>query len=179
MEKYSIWRNDPSLEPPYPDNPVGEATIAMYKTVLRRLHDYQDSSGYTGMHWSLIWNGRLKRVHNLVKKRASSFKKKHYVEKVDHEFAPYQVVDEYNKIESEIWCRGHGSMRSANAWLRHRFCLLFSTNGVLRCESLFKAELSDFLGMHIRKDTDVHPIYLMIQQISTGKYKKCLSKIFT
>ena len=65
---------------------------------------------------------------------------------------------------------GAANYRSAYAYLRHRFCLLFSTSGILRCESLYKAELSDFLGLSYKQETDVHKFYMMIMQISTGKF---------
>ena len=56
------------------------------------------------------------------------------------------------------------------AGLRHRYCLLHLTSGILRCESLHRAELSDFLGITIpKKDTDVHAMYVMVNQIAFGK----------
>ncbi len=38
-----------------------------------------------------------------------------------------------------------------------------------RCESLYRAELSDFLGLDMKKPEDVHPLFLMISQIPQGK----------
>ena len=99
--------------------------------------------------------------------------KKNHVEKLDHEFSPYTVVEEYPKIEAEMWERGNGtSIRSTYAWMRHRFCLLFSTSGILRCESLFKAELSDLLSLQMKKETDPHELMVMIMQIPSGKSSK-------
>ena len=47
--------------------------------------------------------------------------------------------------------------------------MLFTTSGILRCESLYKAELSNFIGLRMKKTTDVHSLYLLIMQIATGK----------
>jgi Centromere DNA-binding protein complex CBF3 subunit, domain 2 len=54
--------------------------------------------------------------------------------------------------------------------LRHRYCCQHLTAGILWCESLHKAEWSDFLGIVIpKKITDIDEMYCMINQIPLGK----------
>ena len=43
-------------------------------------------------------------------------------------------------------------------------------NGILRCESLFRADLSDFVGLWNKLVMDVHPIYILSLQIAQGTY---------
>ena len=61
------------------------------------------------------------------------------------------------------------SLRSAVTELRNRYVLLHTTSGILRFESLEKACLSDFLGIIIEKKDDVHPLFVMITHVFTGK----------
>lgn len=173
--KYSEWMegeitNASRGPPPEPDNPVSESTFAQYKGCLRWIWKEQQARRVTQLTWPQIWTLACDNLHQLVKTRRPATKKKNYHEKVDYEFAPYTVVEEFPKIEDEMWVNGYGSVRSASAWLRHHYCLLQSTSGILRCESLFKAELSDLLGVTVRHDHDPHPIYVVVMQIATGKY---------
>ena len=82
-----------------------------------------------------------------AKDERASVKKATYQEKVTGEFAPYIIVKSYPKIEQLIWDDSCSSVarRSICASLRHRYCLLHLTSGILRCESLYRAELSDFI----------------------------------
>ena len=106
----------------------------------------------------------------LVKSRQSYIDKKNYKEKVDHEFAPYAALQDMSRIESEMWSRCNGAgLKSLYAWLRNRFCFLLSFCGILRCESLFKAELSDLLSIQMQKPKDPHPLFVLILQMATGK----------
>ena len=169
MENYQQWLVSPTETPAEPENPVGERMIAAYKTALHWVYKDQVALRVCGLTWDQIWTLPLLNLHNLVKIRRSSVDKKNYVEKIDQDFAPYQIAEEFPRIEAAFWERGAKCQRSAYVWLRHRFCVLFSTSGILRCESLYKAELSDFIGLRMKKTTDVHSLYLLIMQIATGK----------
>jgi hypothetical protein len=172
MAVYEDWFDDTSLPPPEPDKPVGERCIAQYKTVIKWIYKDQVAQRVCSITWAQIWTLPLENLHGLVKVRRPSIDKRNYVEKVDQDFAPYQCVEQFPDIEKELWTRGSGSIRSAFAWLRHRFCLLFTTKGILRCESLQKAELSDFLGLRMKPlQRDVHPLYVMIMGMPTGKFR--------
>jgi hypothetical protein len=80
------------------------------------------------------------------------------------------IVEQYCKIEEALWQHGSQNKRSVASGLRHRYCLLHLTSGILRCESLYRAELSDFLGLLVpKKPIDPHNMWLMITQIPQGK----------
>jgi hypothetical protein len=57
-----------------------------------------------------------------VKIRRSAIDKKNVVEKIDQDFAPYQIAEEFPWIEAAFWECGAKCLRSAYAWLQHRFC---------------------------------------------------------
>jgi hypothetical protein len=175
MAEYHGWFGDQSQAPPEPTNPVGTSVLAQYKAAIRQIFKEQVATGMLGSSWDQIWTMRLENVQNLVKSRRAINNKKAHVEKLDHEFSPYTMVEEYPKIEAEMWERGNAAnTRSSDAWMRHRFCLLFSTSGILRGESLYKAELSDFLSLRMKKETDPHHLMVMIMQIAT---EECLCNV--
>jgi hypothetical protein len=62
----------------------------------------------------------------------AKIQKENYVEKVSADFSPYYALENFDLLEEEIWNRGNISTRSAYAWMRHRFCLMYTTFGILR-----------------------------------------------
>ena len=177
MQQYRAWmateddmNATSSSPPPEPENSLGPNSFAQYKSCLKWIYRDQVARHVTSLTWDQIWTLKCENLQQLVKTRTPANKKKNYHEKVDYEFAPYTVVEDFPKIETETWVSGYGSVRSASAWLRHRYCLLQSTSGILRCESLFKAELSDMLGITVQHEHDPHPLYVLVMQIATGKY---------
>ncbi len=97
-----------------------------------------------------------------------------YMEKLNHEFALNQAIaEDFPKIEEALWEKGVLNYHSTYTYLRHYFCLLFSTSGIIRCESLYKVEFSDWFGLSYKQETDVHAFFMMIMQISTGKFWSC------
>jgi hypothetical protein len=168
--KYQTWMlGNSNVEPPEPALPVQNSTMDQYKAVFRKLHKQQSAQRVTGSHWEQIWTLPLENLHKLVKQRRQKVRKATYAEKLEAEFAPYAAVDKLDKLEHELWDRGRGSHRSAGTWLRHRYCMLHTTSGILRCESIYRAELSDFLGLTLQKKEDPHPLTLMITQLPAGK----------
>jgi hypothetical protein len=97
-------------------------------------------------------------------------KKESYQEKVDGEFAPYIIVEQYPAIEEALWNGSKVVSRHMIATrLRHRYCAEHLA-GILRCKALAKTEWSNFLGNNTpKKLTDVDDMYCMINQIPLGK----------
>ena len=169
-QKYQTWMTGNSnAEPPEPDNPVQNSTMDQYKAVFRKVHKQQSAQRVTSNVWEQIWTLPVENLHKLVKQRRNCVRKATYAEKLEAEFAPYAAVDKLDKLEYEFWDRGRGSQRSAGTLLRHRYCMLHTTSGILRCESIYRAELSDFLDLTLKKKEDPHPLTLMITQLPTGK----------
>lgn len=168
---FSSLANGEAATVPMPESPLGNSTIAQYRAALKKLHGWQLARGETNIGWEFVWTDSVKALVQIVNTRRQRQKRENYEEKVDKIFGPYQAVDRLPDIEQAMWEKSSLNSRSACCWLRHRFVFLYSTAGLLRCESLYKAELSDFLALTVKKETDVHPLTLMITQIPEGK--KC------
>jgi hypothetical protein len=154
-----------------PTNPVGKDAFNTYKAVMKSIHLQQQRIGANNIAWEFIWDLNCKELQKHVKERAPSVKKAQFAEKYG-EFAPYQIVEKYQDIETEFW---NDAVRATsqcclNSRLHHRCCLLYLTSAVLRTESLYKADLSDFFGLSPpKKDVDVHQPWILINQIVEGK----------
>jgi len=83
--------------------------------------------------------------------------------------APYKSVQEVEKIEQAMWKKGHPTQKSAFTWLRNWMSFLLMTRAILRCESLYKADLSDFVHMVVQPEQDQHPLTVLILQMPVGK----------
>jgi hypothetical protein len=171
MDKFEIWwKEGREGEAPKADKPCGRQCFDQYKAVLRKMYKRQVAMGVCNIPWEHMWTVRCDELHSLVKERKAFAKKENYEEKLQAEFAPYAAVDRYDEIEDALWTRGQHTTRSAGAWLRHRYICLHTTSGILRSESVHRAELSDFLPLQIQKPDDPHPLFLMITQLAFGKY---------
>ena len=92
-----------------------------------------------------------------------------YKEKMDHSFSFFKAHGEVKKLEDAMFLRGVGNgLRAAYASMRNRFVFLYSKTGVLRCESIYKAELSDISHVKSKAPKDVHQWTALIMQISQG-----------
>jgi Centromere DNA-binding protein complex CBF3 subunit, domain 2 len=160
---------------PKPEHPISLSNFEQYKAVIRKIYKVQIAKRVLSTTWDHIWQMGLDSLREHVKVRTPQAKKESYAEKLAGEFAPYAAVEEYPAIESVLWedSRVACGRRGVAAGLRHRYCLLQLTSGILRCESLYRAELSDFLTIRPPKRAiDVHPMLLMINQIMQGKTNK-------
>ena len=83
------------------------------------------------MPWEHIWTLRCEELGKIMKLRAPMTKKLNYEEKIVSEFSPYQAVEKLGEIEDMLWHNGDGNMRSAAAYLRHRYVLNHTTCGIL------------------------------------------------
>jgi hypothetical protein len=175
MAEHSAWFENQLEAPPEPADPVGASAVAQHEAAMLHVYEDQILKKACSAPWNQIWTLPTKNMETLVKTRGALNNKKNHKEKLDHEFSPCTIVLECPNIEAEMWERGNGSnTRSTFAWLRHRFCCLFATSGILRCESLHLAELSDFLCLPMRNPTDPHQLLVMIMQIAIGKSSKCV-----
>jgi hypothetical protein len=171
LKRYAVWWDtDNTGELPHPTNPVGIEALTHYKAGVRAEWEHQVSMNSNTFSWDLIWTQRSKRIVDNVKRRKSSVREKNFAEKLSHEFSPYLAVARYPDMEQDMWERSSSGNRFAFAWLRNRMCLLFTTSAILRCESLFRAELSDFLSVKFKAPKDVHPMHAVVMQIMKGKF---------
>lgn len=170
MEQY---RNTPRDQWIVPKNPLGYSAINTYKSALKNLHKAEVANMTTRYSWAQIWTIHCEELGNLMKKRKAVVKKANYAEKIDHQFSSYKAHGEVPRIEEALFKKGQcTSARQAYAWTRHRFVFLFTFRGILRCESMYKAELSDLLHVTRQAPKDPHPLSILIMQIATGKLRK-------
>jgi hypothetical protein len=154
---------------PEPTRPVGWDCINTYRSSVKAIWEAQVATHSNSLSWDLIYNKDCKLLAKMVKERKGRLKKSQYGEKVDKEFAPYAAVEELGSIEGCLWSRGQGNIvRTALAWMRHRYCFLQSFSGILRCESIFNAELSDMLCISTKKPVDPHSLFIVIMQLASG-----------
>ncbi|KAG7371290.1 centromere DNA-binding like protein [Nitzschia inconspicua] len=157
---------------PRPRNPVSSSVFALYKAVFRNIHKVHVAQKLTSNTWEQIWTIHLDELHKIVKERQPEIRKESYQEKATEEFAPYTIVENYGNIEEELWQsstirNGH---RTHVSGLRHRYLFLHLTSGILRAESLYKAELSDIIGIVPPcSHEDVHRMFIMVNQLPMGK----------
>ena len=155
-----------------PTKPVGFVCIDQYRKVIKVLHQKQQADGTNNIGWEFIWSADCKELIKHIKERKPAINKANYVENQCQEMAPYKIVSQYGSIEALFWgeVATATSGRSLNSRLRNRACFLLLTMSVLRCESLYKAEVSDFFSLTVpMKANDVHPMTLQIHQIPIGK----------
>jgi hypothetical protein len=171
LERYAVWWDtDNTGELPHPTNPVGIEQLTHYKAGVKAEWEYQVSQYSNNIPWDLIWTQKTKRIYDNVKRRKASVRSNNFSEKLSHEFAPYLAVERYPDMEKDMWERSSSGNRFAFAWLRNRMCLLFTTSAILRCESLFRAELSDFVSIKFKAPKDVHQMHAVVMQIMKGKF---------
>jgi Centromere DNA-binding protein complex CBF3 subunit, domain 2/Transcriptional activator of glycolytic enzymes len=157
---------------PQPSKPVSKSTFDQYKAMLRKVYRIQKMRGVLSAQWDDLWTNHCDSIRKHVLQRAPKKKKETYQEKMSGEFAPYTFVERFGEIEEGLWADSNksGNHRSVTCGLRHRYCLLHLTSGILRSESLHRAELSDFCGINVpSNDRDAHPMFVMVNQIPFGK----------
>lgn len=155
--------------------PIEHHTFEMYKACIRKIHRVQVAKRVNRHSWEELWTEEHDLLYKIVCDRTPMTRKLNYAEKVDAEFSPYSVVEHYPIIEVSMWKDSQNSVghRSVNTHLRHRYIMLHLTSGILRSESLYRNELSDFVGLFLpQKETDIHPMYVMINQLAQGKTNK-------
>ena len=153
---------------PHPPAGVGKSSLQQYRCFLRKIHARHVAENLTSMPWELVFTEPSINLVKIGEGRKTKQNKENYKEKVDKVFGPYQAVERMDELEDEMWSKST-SLKGAGCWFRNRFVFLYTTAGILRSESLFRSELSDFLCIRIKKPEDVHPLLLMITQIPEGK----------
>jgi hypothetical protein len=157
---------------PLPKLSVCTTSFAAYKAIMCKIYKVQKMEQRLALHWDDIWTLKCEALAAHVKKREPKVKKTMYQEKVDGTFAPYMIVEKYSDIEEELWVlsKHESNNRSINTGLKNQYIALHLTQSILRCESVYKVELSDFCGVYVpMKESNIHPMYVMVSQIAEGK----------
>lgn len=160
---------------PHPsDGGIGISAFIQYRAVLHNMFKLQASKNQNNLVWEGgVWTPHAKILSDIVHGRKARMERESFKEKVSKEFSGYQAARHFHLLELAFWEFGLNmpSIRSSFPYIRYRMMFLYTTAGILRCESVMKARLSDFLGVWIdKKDMDIHPMYVMINKISEGMY---------
>ena len=152
--------------------PISWSSFDQYKQIIKRIYKTQKLEKVLALQWDEIWQSPLEDLSKQVKTRAPLVRRANYLEKVTAEFAPYTIVERYGEIEQELWNDSSQAVgpRQVCCQLRHRYCSQHTASGILRSESLHRAEFSDFLMIRPPKtELDIHHPDIMVNQISLGK----------
>jgi hypothetical protein len=162
---------------PEPTKPLGFDSFNTYRSALWNVHQRQVDKQLNGTPWEMIWKDKCRVLEKHVKLRRERVRKNNYEEKLDAQFLPYTLVKEIGNIEVSLFnASREGGVDSALGYGRHRALFLQTKSGILRGESVFKAELSDFLGLKVHHAKDHHEIFVLVMQIATGKCLSVFSK---
>jgi len=172
QEHFQKWQGDESYRMPDPEGGgISISAMMQIRAALKELHAKQKQQDCTLVSWDSVWGYHAKCLFQLVENRKARMDRESCREKTNNEFAGYHAIDRFEDIEREFWMGSlKPEMKSAFPYMRFRMLFLYTTSGILRCESLMKAELSDFQGLKLKKDTDIDPIYVMITQIAEGTF---------
>jgi hypothetical protein len=116
------------------------------------------------------------RLLKLVETRKKRIAKSSYKEKYDQELSPYEIANQSLRISD--WLLNHqshnpiksqASLRDRFHLLIYRFTFLMSNFGILRGESLFKAELSDLTSIELVNEGTIHKCTVLVMRIAIGK----------
>jgi hypothetical protein len=151
--------------PPCPEDAIGADLYNTYKSVIKLINGKQ----LNAQPWEQIWTSDVLVLTKWVKLRRKISDKASHKEKVDGNFDPFKLLANFGRLEERFWQSGYPNHCSAVTWLRNRMVLLATTKGILRGESIMKAELSDFLGVPIQQKNDPHMSYICVMEIAFGK----------
>ena len=173
MSRFTTESNfDPESSNFTPNKGLGWQCIGQYKAVIMAMHQAQVEKNQNSQHWDHIWTIRVKKWQKYVKKRRVEQQREGFHEKAaNDEFAPYLMVAQRGNVEQELWNKGvncSSMLATANS-LRSRAIFNYTTGGILRYESLQRAELSDWQYVTAQKYDDPHPIEMQVTEIPKGK----------
>ena len=157
--------------------PCGYSVLNQYRSSLLKLYQTQIDNGANNATKTMLMSDRIKTLLDNVKKRKITIAKENFEEKITHEFAPYATIAELPRLEEHLFNRHSLSVTFMFSSLRDRFCLLMTTNAILRGESLFKCDLSDLCDLQFTPNDSDRPVLVHVMRVSTGK-TNCLKVLY-
>ena len=150
-------------------NVVGYDCVNQYLCSVRHISEEQHEQGKHKLVPSDIMSIRVKELMMVVKCRKDQVAKQQFKERSDGAFQPFSLVREFARIELFMWNFHNATSSYGASSLRDRFQYLFTYNGVLRMESLYKADLSDLCDFIYHQKREQDPYHILIMRISDGK----------
>ena len=150
-------------------NVVGFDMVNQYLCAIRHISTDQCDDGINTITNIDINSTRVKRLMNNIKNRKDHVSKKNFKERINGEFKPYSLYSEIPRMERFMWKYGSGTAVFGASALRDRFQFLMTLSGVLRSESLYKADLADLCDFKYKQSRERDPYHILILRVSTGK----------
>lgn len=150
-------------------NVVGYDCVNQYLCSVRAVSEEQYEEGKHKLLPSDIMSIRVKELMTVVKCRKREVAKQQFKERSDGAFQPFSLVKEFSRIEVFMWNFNNATLSYGASSLRDRFQYLFTYNGVLRSECLYKADLSDLCDFKYHQKSERDPYHILIMRISDGK----------
>jgi hypothetical protein len=149
--------------------PIGYSVINHYMCSILDLHQQQVDNGCNNITKAQLRSNRVQKLLANVKIRKVAISKENFEERLTTEFAPYTVANEIPRLENELFERNSHSTILCIASFRDRMCLLQTISGILRGESMFKADLSDTCDLVHNHSSSSQSIHISVLRIATGK----------
>ena len=151
------------------DKPIGYSVLNQYRSAILDLHAQQRDGGCNNIPKEVLMSGRVKRLLKTVKMRKTQIAKSNFDEKLTSEFTPYTAAQDIPRLEDFFFQKNLLSSIYSVASLHDQYCLLMTTNGILRGKSLFKCELSDICSLLHKDKNSLEDILIHVMRIATGK----------
>ena len=153
-----------------PKNGVGFDTMNTTRSALKKYWQKQREQCINNHTEEQVFGLTVKQLMDIVKQRQPRMNKKNCVEKVNKD-TPMSAVQHVRDLEEHFFSKGidRFDKRTVFSSLRNRMIFLLTAKGVMRGESIFKAELSDLYHLEVQRHDDEHPLCILIMQMATGK----------
>ena len=151
------------------DKPIGYSVLNQYRSAILDLHAQQWDGGCNNIPKEVQMSGHVKRLLKTVKMRKTQIAKSNFDEKLTSEFTPYTAAQDIPRLEDFFFKKNLLSSIYSVASLHDQYCLLMTTNGILRGKSLFKCELSDICSLLHKDKNSLEDILINVMRIATGK----------
>ncbi len=148
---------------------IGHSCMKQYWAAVIDLHTRQWQYGSRTAPKIPLMTPEIKALMDNVKTRKKRIAKKNFEEKLTCEFSPYACVSEVPSIEKVLFDHHGATQVYGISALRDRFCFNMTTSGILRGESLFKADLSDLCDLIHKDTTNGQEVHIMVMRIAIGK----------
>ena len=170
MIKYNIGV-DPFLTDEDLDlgNVVGHDCVNQYLCAIRKIAEDQNEDGTNSIQSYELNSTRVKRLMKNIKNRKDRVSKKQFKERISGDFKPYSLFSSVPKMENFMWKVNSNTASYGASALRDRFQFLMTLSGVLRSESLYKADLADLCDFIYHQNRERDPYHILILRVSTGK----------
>jgi hypothetical protein len=149
--------------------PVGYSVINHYMCSILDLHQQQVDNGCNNITKEQLRSNRIRKLLANVKVRKTSIAKENFEERLTGEFSPYTSVSEIPRLERGLFERNKTSSLRSLSSLRDRYALLQTISGILRGESMIKADLSDLCDLVHNHSSQSYPIHILVMRIAQGK----------